>query len=156
MFCRYPLSSIPYLASTLPVFVVASLFWTAWDPTYMTIQGGAAQGREVRVHGKQNYIVGTSLINQPPYTYATQALQMSAWLSRLLISLVLAFGHRSAFLTRYVAAHPRIYLSLSFLIELAVSPHPSQGFSRGSTPCPRPSLHTTPASKSSIPRPSGS
>lgn len=118
---RHPLSSIPYLTSVLPVLVLTSLLWAVWDPTYITLQKGVVQGRDVRVHGKQKYIVRQTLYNDSVETDAIQILQMSAWISRLLISLVLAFGHRSAFITDYVAPYPRIYLSLSLLIEIAVS-----------------------------------
>ncbi|KAJ3550294.1 hypothetical protein NMY22_g569 [Coprinellus aureogranulatus] len=103
MFRRQPFSSIPYLTPVLPIFVLTSLLWAVWDPTYLTIQKSVAQGRDVRVHGKRNYII----------------LQMAAWISRLLLSLVLALGQRSIYITSYVASHPKICLSLSLAIELA-------------------------------------
>jgi hypothetical protein len=70
LFSLHPLPSISFLASILPVFVVTSLLWTAWDPTYMTIQKGALQGRDVRVHGKHNYTVG--LLKSVDYLVLTQ------------------------------------------------------------------------------------
>ncbi|KAF6766564.1 Ima1 N-terminal domain-containing protein [Ephemerocybe angulata] len=99
---RRPLNFIPYSTSTLPFLVLGSLLWTMWDPTYVTIKRAYIQGRDVRVYGRTNYIL----------------FQLATWISRLLISLVLAFHNKSSLLTRYVASCPRIYLSLALVIEL--------------------------------------
>jgi hypothetical protein len=61
MFGRQPLESVPRLRTALPYLVLLSLFWTAWDPTYLTIQRARVQGRDVRLHGKRNYIVSITL-----------------------------------------------------------------------------------------------
>ncbi|KAI0639514.1 Ima1 N-terminal domain-containing protein [Trametes polyzona] len=64
----YHLVSFPsFLLPAMPVMVLLSILWTAWDPTYATYRRSQFQGRAVRVHGKKTYI----------------ALQLTAWLLRL-------------------------------------------------------------------------
>ena len=59
--------SIPWTAKLLPflpVLVIVSLLWTAWDPTYSAFRKAQIQGRDVRVKGKREYIVSrASLTN---------------------------------------------------------------------------------------------
>lgn len=57
LFGRSPLSFYPQLTTMLPVLALSSLFWAAWDPTYLTVQRARIQGRDVRLHGKRSYIV---------------------------------------------------------------------------------------------------
>ncbi len=41
----------------LPFLAVLSLFWTFWDPTYASLHRARREGRDVRLRGKQKYIV---------------------------------------------------------------------------------------------------
>ncbi|RXW14473.1 hypothetical protein EST38_g11384 [Candolleomyces aberdarensis] len=102
MFGRQPLESVPRLRSALPFLVLVSLLWTVWDPTYITIQRARMQGRDVRLHGRRDYII----------------CQMAAWVSRLLVALTIVFHRRSPFLERYVISYPRFYLPLALMFEL--------------------------------------
>ncbi|KAI6162079.1 Ima1 N-terminal domain-containing protein [Pisolithus thermaeus] len=78
------------LVPFLPLAVFLSLLYTAWDPTYYSFKKARIQGRDVRVRGKDRYI----------------ALQLTAWFSRLVTSVLLAWP-------RYRAGHhPFIYLSV--------------------------------------------
>lgn len=82
-----------------PVAILAitaiSLLWTAWDPTYSFVGRSRQQGRHLRVRGKRQYI----------------ALQMSAWLSRMLTSFLYLFP-------RYIPS--KHYFTFSFALELIV------------------------------------
>ncbi|KAF8641143.1 hypothetical protein AX17_000785 [Amanita inopinata Kibby_2008] len=72
---RYSIPSISTpLQSVLPILVITSLLWTAWDPTYLSFKKAQLQGRDVRVRGKQLYI----------------CLQMTVWSLRLATSIMLA------------------------------------------------------------------
>ena len=46
-----------YLRPILPAFALISILWTVWDPTYSAFRLAQIQGRDVRVQGKQSYIV---------------------------------------------------------------------------------------------------
>ncbi|KAG6911558.1 hypothetical protein DXG01_011860 [Tephrocybe rancida] len=64
----YPLTT---LQPILPGVILISLLWTAWDPTYTSLQRARRQGRDVRVRGKDRYItfiVSCKVIrlHQPP------------------------------------------------------------------------------------------
>jgi hypothetical protein len=48
---------ITHLRPILPVVVLVSILWTAWDPTYSAFRRAHIQGRDVRVQGKRSYIV---------------------------------------------------------------------------------------------------
>ncbi|KAG5653351.1 hypothetical protein H0H81_000973 [Sphagnurus paluster] len=61
------------LQPALPGVILLSLLWTVWDPTYLSLQRAKRQGRDVRVRGKNLYI----------------KMQMTAWLSRLITSILL-------------------------------------------------------------------
>lgn len=100
---RHPIAQIPFLTYILPVLAFVSLIWTMWDPSYVTIQKAQTQGRDVRVHGRFQYCV----------------FQAITWLSRLVLSLALAFHSRSTFITHYFIAYPKIYLSLALASELS-------------------------------------
>jgi len=41
----------------MPLLVATSLLWTAWDPTYASFRKAQLQGRDIRIQGKQTYIV---------------------------------------------------------------------------------------------------
>ncbi|THH10167.1 hypothetical protein EW145_g1520 [Phellinidium pouzarii] len=58
----------------LPIFVLISITWTFWDPTYSLQQRSNVQGRKVLVEGRQMYII----------------MQSHAWMSRLVTSVLLA------------------------------------------------------------------
>ncbi|KAI0756880.1 Ima1 N-terminal domain-containing protein [Daedaleopsis nitida] len=54
----YHLVSLPsFFPLAMPIVVVASIFWTAWDPTYMTVRRYQFQGRTVRVYGKKQHSI---------------------------------------------------------------------------------------------------
>ncbi|KAH9898288.1 Ima1 N-terminal domain-containing protein [Cubamyces lactineus] len=72
----HPFALPSALVPTLPVLVFASIFWTAWDPTYATFRRSQFQGRAVRVHGKKTYI----------------CLQLAAWVLRLSTCATLVVG----------------------------------------------------------------
>lgn len=46
----------------LPIMVVLSIIWTAWDPTYASLRRAQIQGREMRQRGKREYNVSVSSI----------------------------------------------------------------------------------------------
>ncbi|KAF8898910.1 Ima1 N-terminal domain-containing protein [Infundibulicybe gibba] len=71
---RRPLHKFYFVQPVLPLLVVLSLLWTVWDPTYASARRSQLQGRDVRVKGKQEYIV----------------LQLSAWFSRLITATLLS------------------------------------------------------------------
>ena len=45
----------------LPILVLVSILWTAWDPTYGGLKRAQYQGRVVRQRGKKEYNVKSSL-----------------------------------------------------------------------------------------------
>jgi hypothetical protein len=54
-----------YARPVLPLFALLSILWTAWDPTYSVFRKAQIQGRDVRVQGRNTYIV-CLLYNTPP------------------------------------------------------------------------------------------
>ncbi|KIK70775.1 hypothetical protein GYMLUDRAFT_32827 [Collybiopsis luxurians FD-317 M1] len=68
------LNRLNALKPAFPFFVLLSVLWTAWDPTYASIRTAQIQGRDVRVQGKRRYNV----------------LQMIVWVSRLITASLLA------------------------------------------------------------------
>ncbi|KAH8119948.1 Ima1 N-terminal domain-containing protein [Phellopilus nigrolimitatus] len=66
-------SQLWMLAPISPLIVLVSLTWTFWDPTYSLRQRSDVQGRQVRVEGRQKYII----------------VQCHAWISRLVTSTLL-------------------------------------------------------------------
>jgi hypothetical protein len=68
-----------------------SILWTVWDPTYSVYQKSQLQGRDVRVRGKNLYIV--SHIRRPhqrPIGFiCLQIVQMVAWFSRVATSILI-------------------------------------------------------------------
>ncbi|EAU92703.1 hypothetical protein CC1G_01748 [Coprinopsis cinerea okayama7 len=101
---HYPtLSRLPSLpAYVLPILIFVSLLWTAWDPTYLQVQKAQLQGRDVRVHGKRNYII----------------CQMTAWFSRLVFSITIALQHRQIQIMPGVLQQYRFHLALGLTIEI--------------------------------------
>jgi hypothetical protein len=51
------------LRPILPAFILISILWTVWDPTYSAFRLAQIQGRDVRVQGKQLYIVSAYTIS---------------------------------------------------------------------------------------------
>ncbi|KAI6047744.1 Ima1 N-terminal domain-containing protein [Pisolithus marmoratus] len=99
------------IAPFLPLVAFFSLFYTAWDPTYYTFKKARIQGRDVRVRGKGRYI----------------ALQLTAWFSRLVTSVLLASAryrtgdHSSIYLSVYTSSHRiRTYCSALLLLEVMI------------------------------------
>lgn len=98
-----------HVRQVLPLIALCSLFWTAWDPTYYSFRKARIQGRDLRVHGKKHYII----------------LQMTAWCSRLLSSILLALSLHSPsrdylYLSRYPASSRTHYYCLISLIAEVV------------------------------------
>jgi hypothetical protein len=48
-----------FLYSALPVLVILSILWTAWDPTYHSVRKAKLEGRALRITGKTQYIVSS-------------------------------------------------------------------------------------------------
>ncbi|KAL1762324.1 Ima1 N-terminal domain-containing protein [Schizophyllum commune] len=69
-----PYHKLPILWPALPILVLLSIWYTAWDPTYASLRRAQVQGQEVRLRGRGTHI----------------ALQLFAWFSRLLSSCLLA------------------------------------------------------------------
>ncbi|KAH6916884.1 Ima1 N-terminal domain-containing protein [Coprinopsis sp. MPI-PUGE-AT-0042] len=90
------------LSPMLPLLVIASLLWTAWDPTYLVTQRAHLQGRDVRIQGKRNYII----------------CQMVTWASRLAFSISILLQQRGITLLPILAKQPFLYLSFALCIEL--------------------------------------
>ncbi|KDQ63445.1 hypothetical protein JAAARDRAFT_120821 [Jaapia argillacea MUCL 33604] len=101
----------------LPIISVASVLWTAWDPTYHTFRTAKHQGRAVRVQGKRYYDI----------------LQILAWLLRTISSILIAIPfyspsqdplqlHRTLDLSHEtsLSTRSRIYFSISLFIELSI------------------------------------
>jgi hypothetical protein len=53
-----------FLVPSLPVFVLLSILWTAWLPTYASFRRAELQGRKVRVRGRERYIVSSFFLVQ--------------------------------------------------------------------------------------------
>ena len=56
----------------LPLVVLVSILWTAWDPTYAGFRRARFQGRAVRVHGRKLHIVSAS-------AFRPQSLRIHSW-----------------------------------------------------------------------------
>ncbi|KAI0815070.1 Ima1 N-terminal domain-containing protein [Irpex lacteus] len=67
-----------FLRTILPVIVLLSISWTAWDPTYASLKRSQLQGRAVRQRGKKEYNI----------------LQFLAWVSRILTVLLISVSSR--------------------------------------------------------------
>lgn len=99
-----------HVRQVLPLMVLCSLFWTAWDPTYYSFRKARIQGRDLRVRGKKLYII----------------LQMTAWFSRLLSSILLALSlHSPARDYLYLSLYPassrtHYYCLISLITEVLV------------------------------------
>ncbi|ESK98037.1 hypothetical protein Moror_473 [Moniliophthora roreri MCA 2997] len=102
--------SLRMMRPILPFFILVSVFWTAWDPTYSTVRKAKMQGRDVRLQGKTKYIT----------------LQMTAWASRLVTSLFITLHWFRPHLNYlHLSQHPpsfrtRTYFGFSVLLELVV------------------------------------
>lgn len=98
---------LEHVVPFLPLAVFLSLFYTAWDPTYYSFKKARIQGRDVRVRGKGRYI----------------ALQLTAWLSRLVTSVLLAWRRYRAGHHLYVYTSSygmRAYCLASLLLEIMI------------------------------------
>ncbi|KAJ3750602.1 Ima1 N-terminal domain-containing protein [Lentinula detonsa] len=97
------------LQPTLPIFILLSLLWTAWDPTYASIRTAQMQGRDVRVQGKRHYNI----------------LQIIIWVTRIATSTLLAlqwFHMDYLHLTqRPLNLHAHLYFSSLLILEISVS-----------------------------------
>ncbi|KAG1749834.1 Ima1 N-terminal domain-containing protein [Suillus paluster] len=99
-----------HVRHALPLVTFCSIFWTAWDPTYYSFRKARIQGRDLRVRGKKNYII----------------LQMTAWFSRLLSSILLALSWHSPsrdylYLSQYPASsRTRYYCLTSLVVEVLI------------------------------------
>ncbi|KAJ3821804.1 Ima1 N-terminal domain-containing protein [Lentinula raphanica] len=109
LFDRRPFNQLSLLQPTLPIFILFSLLWTAWDPTYASIRTAQFQGRDVRVRGKRHYNI----------------CQMIAWMTRLVTSILLAlqwfhidYLHLSQ---RPLELDAQLYFSFLSVLEISVS-----------------------------------
>ncbi|KAF8807741.1 hypothetical protein BYT27DRAFT_7165839 [Phlegmacium glaucopus] len=99
----FPFRRLAFLYPVMPLLVVTSLLWTAWDPTYASFRKAQLQGRDVRIQGKRTYIV----------------FQMVAWTSRFVASITMALRWFRPDLELFPkAAQYRLYLLTSLSIEL--------------------------------------
>jgi len=108
----YSIPPIPNnIKPVMPTLALASLLWTAWDPTYASLRRAQFQGRAIRQRGKKEY----------------NFLQVVAWLFRCLTSLALAV---SWYIPAYDKVHiwddprssrARRYSSISLAIEIFVT-----------------------------------
>jgi len=98
----YPLTVVQPI---LPAFVLLSLLWTVWDPTYGSFQRAQRQGRDIRVRGKNRYI----------------EMQMTAWFSRLVTSSLLALAWRRPDWDYSISSpsSSRIYFAFCLFVEVA-------------------------------------
>jgi hypothetical protein len=118
------------LQPTLPFFALLSVLWTVWDPTYSSFRSAKIQGRDVRVRGKKQYIVGIFTCNPLQFdnTIFFQALQMMAWASRVATSVLLALFWFRSHLDHLNLTHDppssrsRLYFCTSLALELFVRP----------------------------------
>ncbi|KAJ6621578.1 Ima1 N-terminal domain-containing protein [Mycena sp. CBHHK59/15] len=104
-----PFISLAFVLPGLPVLALLSILWVAWDPTYSSFRSARIQGRDVRVQGKAKHII----------------LQMLAWTSRLVTSVILAayWFRRSdkLHLFQFPSTRSRMYFSLALMLELSAS-----------------------------------
>jgi hypothetical protein len=56
---RLTLPEKSWLVPSLPGLTLLSILWTAWLPTYAHFRRAELQGRKVRMHGRERYIVGS-------------------------------------------------------------------------------------------------
>ncbi|KAF9455088.1 hypothetical protein P691DRAFT_792180 [Macrolepiota fuliginosa MF-IS2] len=151
-----PFFFLRLLQPVFPLFVLFSILWTVWDPTYASFRRAQRQGRDVRVIGKKEYIV----------------LQMINWSTRLLTSILFWLRWRDSKNDHFELYDPssqlaRIYFSTITAIEVipptvrlidththhftpsrSNTPYPPSSGSRGATPAPalsqpKDSLQTT-------------
>ncbi|KAL1738002.1 hypothetical protein HDZ31DRAFT_12655, partial [Schizophyllum fasciatum] len=88
----------------MPLLVLLSIWYTAWDPTYASLRRAQVQGQEVRLRGRRTHI----------------CLQLFAWASRLSTSCLLAlvrFKPQRDYL--HLLDHPQWLHSLIFFRVLA-------------------------------------
>lgn len=52
-----PPNQLAYRLHITPIYVLISIIWTAWDPTYSSLRKARLQGRDIRQRGKHEYIV---------------------------------------------------------------------------------------------------
>lgn len=50
-----------------PVVILLSIIWTFWDPSYSSMQKAYLQGRDLRIHGRSQYIVRHDNISIYPF-----------------------------------------------------------------------------------------
>ncbi|KAF9566160.1 hypothetical protein CPC08DRAFT_130459 [Agrocybe pediades] len=103
----YPFSRFSFLRPILPLIVVMSLLWTAWDPTYAKFKFAQLQGRDVRIRGKQAY----------------NRLQILAWFTRLCLSIIVSLRWFRARSPNIEVDAPekskrKVYLLLATFIEI--------------------------------------
>ncbi|KAH9486593.1 Integral inner nuclear membrane protein ima1 [Psilocybe cubensis] len=101
----YPFKLFSFLQPILPLVACISILWTAWDPTYATLRKSQTQGRDVRVHGKREYI----------------ALQVFVWCIRLCSSILLSvrWFRPDLSILHLEAYSSQIYFTLTFTLELS-------------------------------------
>lgn len=99
----YPFSRLGFLHPILPLLVLMSLLWTAWDFKYATYRNAQLQGRDVRMQGKRTYNI----------------LQITAWAIRLGWSIFLSIRW---FWPQYELNRKSLLTNFSFeLINMLIS-----------------------------------
>jgi hypothetical protein len=105
-----PITLLSRWSSWFPPFILLSLLWTFWDPTYATLRSAQIQGRDIRIKGKRQYLVRIVSFLTPFPAYQEQFLQGVAWSNRLLTSYwLVSFPSTS------------MYYCVSIFLEIAVS-----------------------------------
>ncbi|KAI0316624.1 Ima1 N-terminal domain-containing protein [Amylostereum chailletii] len=136
---------VPYLSRipkfVYPLFIVVSILWMAWDPTYGDIRRAETQGRQIHVQGRKTYIT----------------LQVIVWFHRLSTAFMIAFPDLIKNLTLFNEGRSSVLgrrfftFSLCFEVAIVVYAYAALHFnskpsvrlldtSRGSTPGPIPRL----------------
>ena len=102
------------LLPALPAFVLTSILWTAWDPTYSSLRTAQLQGRDVRVTGKKTYIVSLKCLSTPFQLNLPSALDSTN------DRLVLPAPHlSSSWLILFSATSPTLLLVPSLLLFIS-------------------------------------
>lgn len=126
---RIPWSIFPLI----PVIVLFSIAWTAWDPTYAIIRRSQLQGRVMRQKRKHEYNVSHNVLYIVLVSYFfsvlynLKILQTVAWCSRLFVSTVLILPRYFSswgypYFQDPIPTRTRMFSFVFCLLEFLVSP----------------------------------
>jgi hypothetical protein len=103
-----------------------SLAWTFWDPKYLSLRRAQLRGQQIRLKGRNRYIVGAArdMIRESSLFFR-QRLQATAWILRLINACLLASSQQPFWSglpqldteSRYTQA----YFAVALTAELVVS-----------------------------------